>query len=65
LLTSEGTKKKEAAPATPKSASTPLKEPMRKQLPNGLIVEDLVIGNGAPAQVGRKVFTVMFFYFVY
>jgi len=35
--------------------SLPLKSPARKQLPNGLIVEDVSLGNGQTVSPGRKI----------
>jgi FK506-binding nuclear protein len=42
-------------PVTPRPGSTPLKEPAVKKLPNGLQIEDLVIGTGETATPGKKV----------
>jgi len=36
------------------SRGTPLKEPIQKKLPNGLVIEDIVIGSGALAEPGKK-----------
>jgi FK506-binding nuclear protein len=46
---------KEVHPVTPRPGSTPLKEPAVKKLPNGLQIEDLVIGTGETATPGKKV----------
>jgi len=40
---------------TPRPGSTPLKETQQKKLPNGLGIEDLVLGSGIPATAGKKV----------
>jgi FK506-binding nuclear protein len=42
-------------PVTPRPGSTPLKEPSVKKLPNGLQIEDIVIGSGTTAAPGKKV----------
>jgi len=43
--------------ATPRPVSkTPTRnDPLKKLLPNGLIIEDLILGHGADSQVGKKV----------
>jgi len=59
----ENTPNQQKAPETPatgkkdaaKAVGTPLKEPIIKKLPSGLIIEDTIIGTGDIPQQGKKV----------
>ena len=43
------------AGASEDAIGTPLKEPTTKKLPNGLVIEDVILGTGAVIQNGKKV----------
>jgi len=55
LPNSDKKKGAQTSPATGERESTPLKHPKVSKHPNGLVVEEIVLGNGEPARVGHKV----------